>query len=165
LGVPSVRVSPPPVSKPGAARLIGTVAKKSADKPKGAKRRAELLYTSPMPTTVRIKPELITERRLRIEMYGLEDEDIENTIRMKGWAWVLARKSWAYAGEPDFIFRQIREVVIALPDITFQEDSIEESIRTVKEKARSDEEREEGRELLRRAFEKSGQLDKAERYL
>ncbi len=118
-----------------------------------------------MPTTVRIKPEVITERRLRIEMYGLEDEDIENTIRMKGWAWVLARNGWAYAGEPDFIFRQIREVVIALPDITFREDSIEESIRTVKEKARSDEEREEGRELLRRAFEKSGQLDKAERYL
>ena len=39
-----------------------------------------------MPTTVRIKPEVITEHRLRIEMYGLEDEDIENTIRMKGWA-------------------------------------------------------------------------------
>src|SRR4028119_1786094 len=61
-----------------------------------------------MPTTVRIKPEVITEHRLRIEMYGLEDEDIENTIRMKGWAWVLARKGWAYAGEPDFIFRQLR---------------------------------------------------------
>ena len=118
-----------------------------------------------MPTTVRIKPEVITERRLRIEMYGLEDEDIENTIRMKGWAWVLARKSWAYAGEPDFIFRQIREVVIALPDITFQEDSIEESIRTVKEKARSDDELEEARALLRRAFEKTGQMDKAEQYL
>ena len=98
-------------------------------------------------------------------MYGLEDEDIENTIRMKGWAWVLARKGWAYAGEPDFIYRQIREVVIALPDITFDEDSIEESIRTVEEKARSDEEREEGRELLRRAFEKTGQIGQAEKYL
>ena len=118
-----------------------------------------------MPTTVRIRPELITAHRLRIEMYGLEDEDIENTIRMKGWAWVLARRSWAYAGEPDFIYRQIREVVIALPDITFREDSIEESVRTVKEKARSDEELEEGRELLRRAFEKTGQLDRAEPYL
>ncbi len=118
-----------------------------------------------MPTTVRIKPEVITEHRLRIEMYGLEDEDIENTIRMKGWAWVLARNGWAYAGEPDFIFRQIREVVIALPDITFREDSIEESIRTVKEKARSDDELKEGRALLRRAFEKTGQMDKAEQYL
>jgi hypothetical protein len=118
-----------------------------------------------MPTTVRIKPEVITAHRLRIEMYGLEDEDIENTIRMKGWAWVLARKGWAYAGEPDFIYRQIREVVIALPDITFREDSIEESIRTVKEKARSDEELAEGRALLRQAFEKTGQLDKAEPYL
>jgi len=118
-----------------------------------------------MPTTVRIKPELITEHRLRIEMYGLEDEDIENTIRMKGWAWVLARRSWAYAGEPDFIYRQIREVVIALPDIAFEEDSIEESVRTVEEKARSDEELEEGRALLRQAFEKTGQLDKAEQYL
>ncbi len=98
-------------------------------------------------------------------MYGLEDEDIENTIRMKGWAWVLARNGWAYAGEPDFIFRQIREVVIALPDITFREDSIEESIRTVKEKARSDDELEEARALLRRAFEKTGQMDKAEQYL
>ena len=98
-------------------------------------------------------------------MYGLEDEDIENTIRMKGWAWVLARKGWAYAGEPDFIYRQIREVVIALPDIYFEENSIEESIRTVKEKARSDEEREEGRELLRQAFEKTGQIDQASPYL
>jgi hypothetical protein len=118
-----------------------------------------------MPTTVRIRPELITEHRLRIEMYGLEDEDIENTIRMKGWAWVLARRGWAYAGEPDFIYRQIREVVIALPDIAFEEGSIEESIRTVKEKARSGEELEEGRELLRRAFEKTGQLDRAEPYI
>lgn len=98
-------------------------------------------------------------------MYGLEDEDIENTIRMKGWAWVLARKGWSYAGEPDFIFRQIREVVIALPDITFEEDSIEESIRTVEQKARSDEEREEGRALLRQAFEKTGQIDRAKPYL
>lgn len=98
-------------------------------------------------------------------MYGLEDEDIENTIRMKGWAWVLARKSWAYAGEPDFIYRQIREVVIALPDITFQEDSIEESIRTVEAKARSEEELEEGRNLLRQAFEKTGQMDTAAPYL
>ena len=98
-------------------------------------------------------------------MYGLEDEDIENTIRMKGWAWVLARKGWAYAGEPDFIFRQIREVVIALPDITFREDSIEESIRTVEAKARYDEELEEGGARLRRAFEQTGQLDKAEREL
>ena len=118
-----------------------------------------------MPTTVRIKPELITEHRLRIEMYGLEDEDIENTIRMKGWAWVQARKGWAYAGEPDFIYRQIREVVIALPEMSFEEDSVEESIRTVLEKARSDEEREEGRVLLRQAFEKTGQLSMAERHL
>lgn len=118
-----------------------------------------------MPTTVRIRPELITAHRLRIEMYGLEDEDIENTIRMKGWAWVLARKGWSYAGEPDFIYRQIREVVIALPDISFDENAIEESIRTVEEKARSDEEREEGRALLRQAFEKTGQMDRAEPYL
>jgi hypothetical protein len=127
--------------------------------------RPVLLYTSSMPTTVRIKPELITEHRLRIEMYGLEDEDIENTIRMKGWAWVLARKGWAYAGEPDFIYRQIREVVIALPDIAFEEGSIGETIRTVKEKARSEEELEEGRELLRRAFEKTGQSEQAEPHL
>ncbi|MGI9049405.1 MAG: hypothetical protein ACR2GU_08560 [Rubrobacteraceae bacterium] len=100
---------------------------------------------------------MITARRLRMELYGLEDEDIENTIRMKGWAWVLARRCWAYAGEPDFIYRQIREVVIALPDIVFDEDGIEESVKTVEEKARSDEEREEGRQLLRQAFEKTGQ--------
>ena len=98
-------------------------------------------------------------------MYGLEDEDIENTIRMKGWAWVRARKGWAYAGEPDFIFRQIREVVIAMPGISFDEGSIEESVRTVKEKARSDEEREEARALLRQAFEKTGQLEKAKPHL
>ena len=114
---------------------------------------------------VRIKPEIITEHRLRIEMVGLEDEDIENTIRMKGWAWVLARRSWVYAGELDFIYRQIREVIIGLPDIVFDESGIEESIRTVEEKARSDEEREEGRELLRRAFEKTGQLAQAARFL
>ena len=114
---------------------------------------------------VRIKPEIITEHRLRIEMVGLEDEDIENTIRMKGWAWVLARRSWVYAGEPDFIYRQIREVIIGLPDIVFDESGIEESIHTVEEKARSDEEREEGRELLRRAFEKTGQLAQAARFL
>ncbi len=114
---------------------------------------------------VRIKPEIITEHRLRIEMVGLEDEDIENTIRMKGWAWVLARRSWVYAGEPDFVYRQIREVIIGLPDIVFDESGIEESIRTVEEKARSDEEREEGRELLRRAFEKTGQLAQAAQFL
>ncbi len=118
-----------------------------------------------MPTTVRIKPEVITEHRLRMEMAGLEDEDIENTIRMKGWAWVLARRSWVYAGEPDFIFRQIREVVIGLPDITFDEGSVGESVRTVLEKARSEEEREEARELLRRALEKTGQLPQAEALL
>lgn len=118
-----------------------------------------------MPTTVRIKPEVITAHRLRIEMFGLEDEDIENTIRMKGWAWVLARRGWVYAGEPDFIYRQIREVVIALPDITFEPDAIGESVKTVFEKARTEEEREEGRLLLRRAFDKTGQLDEAEEFL
>ena len=115
-----------------------------------------------MAATVKIKPEVLTEHRMRMEMRNLEDEDIENTIRMKGWAWVLARKSWVYAGEPDFIYRQIREVVIALPEMEFDEASIEEGIKTVLEKARSDEEREEGRELLRQALEKTGQLDKAE---
>jgi hypothetical protein len=118
-----------------------------------------------MPAKVRIKPEIITEHRLRIEMYGLEDEDIENTIRMKGWAWVRSREAWVYAGEPDFVNRQIREVIIALPDITFDEGVIEESICTVEAKARSDEEREEGRNLLRRAFEKTGQLGEAEEFL
>ena len=98
-------------------------------------------------------------------MFGLEDEDIENTIRMKGWAWVLARRGWVYAGEPDFVNRQIREVIIALPDIAFEPDAIEESIMTVLEKARSEEEREEGRLLLRRAFEKTGQLEEAEAFL
>ena len=100
-----------------------------------------------------------------MEMRDLEDEDIENTIRMKGWAWVLARRSWVYAGEPDFIHRQIREVVVGLPDIAFDEAGIEESVRTVLEKARSDEEREAARDLLRRAFEKTGQLDEAERFI
>lgn len=98
-------------------------------------------------------------------MHGLEDEDIENTIRMKGWAWNRSRQAWVYAGEPDFMNRQIREVVIALPHIFFAEDGIEESIQTVLEKARSDEEREEGRELLRRAFEKTGQMEAAGRFL
>jgi hypothetical protein len=110
-----------------------------------------------MAARVRIRPEVLTAHRLRMEMVGLDDEDIENTIRMKGWAWVQARRCWAYAGEPDFMYRQIREVVIALPDIVFDESSIEESVKTVESKARSDEEREEGRDLLRRAFEKTGQ--------
>ena len=118
-----------------------------------------------MPAKVRIRPELITEHRLRIEMAGLEDEDIENTIRMKGWAWVRSREAWVYAGEPDFIYRQIREVIMRLPDIAFDEGGIEESIRTIESKARSEEEREEGRELLRQAFEKTGQLPEAERHL
>jgi hypothetical protein len=117
-----------------------------------------------MPSKVRIKPEIITEHRLRIEMSGLEDEDIENTVRMKGWAWVRSREAWVYAGEPDFIYRQIREVIIGLPDIVFDESGIEESIRSVEAKARSGEEREEGRELLRRAFEKTGQLPEAEKF-
>jgi hypothetical protein len=118
-----------------------------------------------VPAKVRIKPELITEHRLRIEMLGLEDEDIENTIRMKGWAWVRSREAWVYAGEPDFIYRQIREVIIGLPDIAFDEGSIEESIRSVETKARSDQEREEGRDLLQRAFEKTDQLSMAEKFL
>ncbi len=115
-----------------------------------------------MPALVRIRPELITEHRMRMEMMDLEDEDIENTIRMKGWAWVLARHSWVYAGEPDFIFRQIREVIIGLPDIIFDPNNIEESIKTIEEKARNSEEREEGRALLRSALEKTGQLGEAE---
>ena len=114
-----------------------------------------------MTAIVKIKPEVLTEHRMRMEMRDLEDEDIENTIRMKGWAWVLARRSWVYAGEPDFIFRQLREVVIALPDMAFDETGIEESVKTVLEKARSDEEREEGRALLRQALEKTGQIDEA----
>ena len=115
-----------------------------------------------MPALVRIRPELITEHRMRMEMMNLEDEDIENTIRMKGWAWVLARHSWVYAGEPDFIYRQIREVIIGLPDIIFDPNNIEESIKTVEEKARDPEEREEGRALLRSALEKTRQLGEAE---
>jgi hypothetical protein len=118
-----------------------------------------------MPAKVRIRPEVITEHRLRIELYGLEDEDIENTIRMKGWAWVRSREAWVYAGEPDFIYRQIREVIIALPDMAFDESGIEETIRTVEAKARTEEERAEGRDLLRRAFEKTGQIDEAREYL
>lgn len=118
-----------------------------------------------MTALVRIRPELITARRMRMEMVGLEDEDIENTVRMKGWAWVRSRNAWVYAGEPDFIYRQIREIIIALPDMAFDPDSIEESINSVREKARSDEEREEALALLRRAFEKTGQLDEAERFL
>jgi hypothetical protein len=118
-----------------------------------------------MTAFVRIRPELITEHRMRVEMWDLEDEDIENTIRMKGWAWVLARHSWVYAGEPDFIYRQIREVIIGLPDMAFGPKSIEESIKTVEEKARNPEEREEGRALLRQALEKTGQLEEARRFL
>jgi len=118
-----------------------------------------------MPARVRIRPEVITAHRLRMEMVGLEDEDIENTVRMKGWAWVRSRNAWVYAGEPDFMNRQIREVVIALPDIIFDEGTIEESIRTVEEKARNPEEREEGRALLRQAFEKTGQTSQAEGFL
>jgi len=114
---------------------------------------------------IRIRPEVITAHRLRMEMVGLEDEDIENTIRMKGWAWVRSRNAWVYAGEPDFVNRQIREVIIALPDIFFDEDGIKESIRTVEEKARSEEEREEARDLLRQAFEKTGQLEAAAKFL
>ena len=91
-----------------------------------------------MAATVKIKPEVLTEHRMRMEMRNLEDEDIENTIRMKGWAWVLARKSWVYAGEPDFIYRQIREVVIALPDIIFDEASIGEGVETVREAGGAD---------------------------
>jgi len=102
---------------------------------------------------------------MRMEMVNLEDEDIENTIRMKGWAWVRARGAWVYAGEPDFIYRQIREVIIGLPDIAFNEAGIEESIRSVEEKARNPEEREEGLALLRQAFEKTGQLEEAQRFL
>ena len=100
-----------------------------------------------------------------MEMVGLEDEDIENTIRMKGWAWVRSRNAWVYAGEPDFVNRQIREVIIALPDIFFDEGGLEESIRTVQEKARNDEEREEVRDLMRQAFEKTGQLEAAAKFL
>jgi len=115
--------------------------------------------------SIRIRPEVITAHRLRMEMVGLEDEDIENTIRMKGWAWVRSRNAWVYAGEPDFVNRQIREVIIALPDIFFDEGGLEESIRTVQEKARNDEEREEVRDLMRQAFEKTGQLEAAAKFL
>jgi hypothetical protein len=50
-------------------------------------------------------------------------------------------------------------------DITFEPDAIEESVKTVLEKARTEEEREEGRLLLHRAFEKTGQLAEAEEFL
>lgn len=98
-------------------------------------------------------------------MYGLDDEDIENTVRMKGWAWNRSRQAWTYVGEPDFMHRQLREVVIGLPDIEFAPDGIEESIRTVLEKARDEEEREEGGSLLRQALQKTGQISQAEQYL
>ena len=104
-----------------------------------------------------IKPEVLTEHRMRIELADLEDEDVENTIRMKGWAWVRARGSWVYSGEPDFIYRQLREVIIDIPDIVFDEASIKSSIDTVCQKARSKEELEEGRQILRNAFEKTDQ--------
>jgi hypothetical protein len=84
---------------------------------------------------------------------------------MKGWAWNRSREAWVYAGEPDFMYRQIREVITDLPGISFDEEGIEESVRTVLQKARDEEEREEGRALLRRAFEKTGQLAEAERLL
>ena len=112
-----------------------------------------------MAAIVKIKPEVLTAHRMRMEMRNLEDEDIENTIRMKGWAWVLARKSWVYSGEPDFILRQIREVVITIPGIKFDENSIEESVRTVEQKCRSAEELQEGQDVLRRALEKTGQTE------
>lgn len=118
-----------------------------------------------MIATVRIRPEILTEHRYRMEMYGLDDEDIENTIRMKGWAWNRSRQAWVYAGEPDFMYRQLREVVTDLPGISFDEAGLEESVNTVLEKARDDEEREEGRALLRRALEKTGQLAEAESLL
>jgi hypothetical protein len=54
---------------------------------------------------------------------------------------------------------------MALPDITFEHDAIEESVKTVLEKARTEEESEEGRLLLRQAFEKTGQLAEAEEFL
>jgi hypothetical protein len=118
-----------------------------------------------MTATVRIRPEILTEHRYRMELYGLEDEDIENTIRMKGWAWNRSREAWVYAGEPDFMYRQIREVITYLPGISFADEGIEESVKTVLDKARDDEEREEGRTLLRRAFEKTGQILEAEKIL
>ena len=118
-----------------------------------------------MSALVRIRPELITEHRARMEMVDLEDEDVESTILMKGWARGLARGAWVYAGEPDFIYRQIREVIIDRPGIVFAPAGIEQSVRTVEEKARNPEELEEGRELLRRAFEKTGQLEEATPFL
>ena len=55
--------------------------------------------------------------------------------------------------------------MIALPDITFEPDAIEESVKTVLAKARTEEESEEGRLLLHKAFEKTGQLAEAEQFL
>ena len=52
------------------------------------------------------------------------------------------------------------EVIIALPDMAFDESGIEESIRTVEAKARNEEERAEGRDLLRRAFERQANSPK-----
>jgi hypothetical protein len=49
--------------------------------------------------------------------------------------------------------------------MAFDESGIEESIRTVEAKARNEEERAEGRDLLRRAFEKTGQLPEAAEFL
>ena len=118
-----------------------------------------------MAATVKIKPEVLTPHGMRMELRDPEVEHIGTTVGREEWAWVLARKSWVYAGEPDFIHRQIREVVVGLPDIAFDEAGIEESVRTILEKARSDEERAEARTLLRQAFEKTGQLDEAERFL
>ena len=59
--------------------------------------------------------------------------------------------------------RQIREVIIGLPEISFDDDGIEESIPPVA-KARSDEEREEVA-IFRQAFEKTDQLSEARRFL
>ena len=49
--------------------------------------------------------------------------------------------------------------------MAFDPDGIEESVRSVREKARSDDEREEALALLRQAFEKTGQLEEAEEFL
>ncbi len=49
--------------------------------------------------------------------------------------------------------------------MAFDPKSIEESIKTVEEKARTPEEREEGRALLRQALEKTGQFEEAGRFL
>ena len=52
-----------------------------------------------------------------------------------------------------------------MPEITFEPEAIEESVKTVLEKARTEEEREEGRMILHQAFEKTGQLAEAEKFL